>query len=103
LTGHEEQLTLWKRHAMLPTRREFYATPEYLQERHGMAQLWKELGNVTVARPSTVAGEHYDEVSRTYSSAVYSVLAGKQDPEKAMADLQTKLEMILGNKSHVEH
>jgi trehalose/maltose transport system substrate-binding protein len=103
LTSHDEQLTLWKRHAMLPTRREFYATPEYLQERHGIAQLWKELGNVTVARPSTVAGVHYDEVSRAYSSSVYSVLAGRQDPEKAMADLQTKLEMVLGSKSLAGH
>ena len=103
LTSHEEQLTLWKRHAMLPTRREFYATPEYLQERQGIAQLWKELGKVTVARPSTVAGEHYDEVSRAYSSSVYSILAGRQDPEKAMADLQKKLEMVLGSKSLAGH
>lgn len=103
LTSHDEQLTLWQRHAMLPTRREFYSSPEYLQSRPGVAQLWKDLGNVAVARPSTVTGEHYDEVSRAYSSTVHAILAGEADPVKAMADLQGKLETITGRKSNAAH
>jgi len=99
LTSHDEQLTLWNKHAMLPTRREFYASPEYLQNRPGIAQLWKELGGVAVVRPSAVSGEHYDEVSRAYFSAVHAVLAGEVDAEKAMSDLQAKLETITGRKS----
>lgn len=98
LTGHDEQLTLWKKHAMLPTRREFYASPEYLQDRPGVAELWKELGSVAVARPSTVSGAHYDEVSRAYFSSVHSILAGEQDASKAMSELQVKLESITGGK-----
>jgi trehalose/maltose transport system substrate-binding protein len=98
LTSHDEQLKLWKQHAMLPTRREFYANPEYLQDRPGIAQLWGELGNVTVARPSTVSGTHYDEVSRAYFSSVHSVLTGEQDASKAMSELQTKLETITRGK-----
>ncbi|HTT24538.1 MAG TPA: ABC transporter substrate-binding protein [Candidatus Sulfotelmatobacter sp.] len=98
LTSHEEQLTMWKKHAMLPTRREFYASPEYLQDRPGIAQLWKELGSVTVARPSTVAGARYDEVSRAYFSSVHSILTGEQDASKTMSQLQTKLESITGGK-----
>ena len=98
LTSHDEQLTLWKKHGMLPTRREFYATPEYMQDRPEVAQLWKELGSVAVARPSTVSGMHYDEVSRAYFSSVHSILAGEQDASRAMSELQAKLESITGGK-----
>jgi trehalose/maltose transport system substrate-binding protein len=96
LTSHDEQLTLWKQHAMLPTRREFYASSEYLQDRPGIAGLWRELESVTVARPSTVSGMHYDEVSRAYFSSVHSILAGEQDASKAISELQAKLESITG-------
>jgi trehalose/maltose transport system substrate-binding protein len=98
LTSHDEQLTLWKKHAMLPTRREFYANPEYLRDRPGIAQLWKDVGSVAVARPSTVSGQHYDEVSRAYFSSVHSILAGEQDADRAMAELQAKLEKITAGK-----
>jgi trehalose/maltose transport system substrate-binding protein len=103
LTSHDEQLTLWKKHAMLPTRREFYADPTYLQDRPGIAQLLKDVGRVAVSRPSTVTAQHYDEVSRAYSSAVHAVLAGELEPEKAMADLEKKLEKITGSKSDAVH
>jgi len=99
LTSHDEQLTLWKKHAMLPTRREFYVSPEYLQDRPGIAQLWKDLRSVAVARPSTVSGEHYDEVSRAYFSSVHSILAGDADAAKAISELQAKLEGITGRKA----
>jgi trehalose/maltose transport system substrate-binding protein len=96
LTSHDEQLTLWKKHAMLPTRREFYASSEYLQDRPGIAQLWKELGSVTVARPSTISGSHYDEVSKAYFSSVHSILTGEKDASKTISELETKLESITG-------
>lgn len=99
LTSHDEQLTLWKKHAMLPTRREFFANPEYMQDRPGIASLWKEVEHIAVVRPSTVAGAHYDEVSRAYFSAVHAILAGEEQPEKAMTDLQAKLETMMGRKS----
>lgn len=98
LTSHDEQLTLWKKHAMLPTRREFYASPEYLQDRPGIAQLWNDLGSVTVARPSTVSGSHYDEVSRAYFSSVHSILTGEKDASETISELETKLESITGGK-----
>jgi trehalose/maltose transport system substrate-binding protein len=100
LTSHDEQFTLWKKHAMMPTRREFYDDPEYLRDRPGTAQLWKDLGDIAVARPSTVAGSHYDEVSRAYFTALHAILAGEVDAEKSLADLQGKLETITGKKSN---
>ncbi|HET6181740.1 MAG TPA: extracellular solute-binding protein [Candidatus Sulfotelmatobacter sp.] len=98
LTSHDEQLTLWKKHAMLPARRDFYASSEYLQDRPEIAQLWRDLASVTIARPSAVSGQHYDEVSRAYFSSVHSILAGEQEAGKAMAELQAKLEGITGGK-----
>jgi trehalose/maltose transport system substrate-binding protein len=83
---------------MLPTRREFYASPEYLQDRPGIAQLWNDLGSVTVARPSTVSGSHYDEVSRAYFSSVHSILTGEKDASETISELETKLESITGGK-----
>ena len=100
LTSHDEQQKLWERHAMMPTRREFYDDPKYLQHRPGVAQLWKDLGSIAVARPSTVAGPHYDEVSRAYSATMHAILADNADPEKSLADLQRKLETITGRKSN---
>jgi len=98
LTSHDEQLTLWKKHAMLPTRREFYAGPGYLQDRPGIARLWRDLGSVAVARPATVSGQHYDEVSRAYFSSVHSILADERDAEKAMSELEANLGKITGGK-----
>ncbi len=98
LTSHDEQLNLWNKHAMLPTRREFYADPKYLQTRPKVAQLWKDLETVTVPRPSTVSGVHYDDVSRAYASSVHTILSGQVEAEKAMSDLETKLEKITGGK-----
>ena len=56
LTSHDEQLILWKKHAMLPTRREFFVDPQYMQDRPAVAELWKELQSTAVVRPSTVVG-----------------------------------------------
>jgi trehalose/maltose transport system substrate-binding protein len=53
---------------------------------------------VAVARPSTVTGQHYDEVSRAYFSAVHSILAGEAEAETAIPVLQAKLEKITGGK-----
>lgn len=98
LTSHDEQLALWRKHAMLPTRREFYVNSDYLRDRQGVAQLWREVENVAVVRPSTVSGQHYDEVSRAYFSSVHSILAGEEDAVKAMSELQAKLGRITGLK-----
>ncbi len=60
--------------------------------------MWKDLETVTVPRPSTVSGVHYDDVSRAYASSVHTILSGQVEAEKAMSDLETKLEKITGGK-----
>jgi trehalose/maltose transport system substrate-binding protein len=51
-----------------------------------------------VARPSTVAGEKYEEVSRTYIQAVRSVLLGQSRAPEAAASLEQELVRITGFK-----
>jgi trehalose/maltose transport system substrate-binding protein len=51
-----------------------------------------------VARPSTVAGEKYEEVSRAYIEAVRSVLLGQSGAPEAAASLEQKLVRITGLK-----
>ena len=51
-----------------------------------------------VARPSTVAGEKYEEVSRAYIQAVRSVLLGQSRAPEAAASLEQELVRITGFK-----
>jgi trehalose/maltose transport system substrate-binding protein len=51
-----------------------------------------------VARPSTVAGEKYEEVSRAYIRAVHSVLLGQSRAPEAAASLEQELVRITGFK-----
>lgn len=49
-----------------------------------------------VARPSTVTGTKYPQVSNAFWTAVHSVLTGKAKGAKALADLEAKLKTIKG-------
>ena len=51
-----------------------------------------------VVRPSTVAGEKYEEVSRAYIQAVRSVLLGQSRAPEAAASLEQELVRITGFK-----
>jgi trehalose/maltose transport system substrate-binding protein len=52
--------------------------------------------NSVVARPSTVTGQKYADVSRAYYRAVFSVLSGKAKAEDAVASLERQLTQITG-------
>jgi len=51
-----------------------------------------------VARPSTVAAEKYEDVSRAYIQAVRSVLLGQSRAPEAAVSLQQELVRITGFK-----
>jgi len=55
-----------------------------------------EVVAVTTARPSTVTGAQYNEVSTLYFTAVHSILTGKEDAESAVELLELDLEALLG-------
>ncbi|MBS1840157.1 MAG: ABC transporter substrate-binding protein [Acidobacteria bacterium] len=95
LTSRETQLELWKEQAMFPGIREFYENPKYRQSRPDIDQIWDQLQRTVVARPSTISGKHYDQVSRAYFGAVHSVLTNETTAEKAFAELEKKLKGIM--------
>jgi hypothetical protein len=49
-----------------------------------------------VARPSIVAGEKYEEVSRAYIGALHAVLTGEKSAPVAAAELEKELVQITG-------
>jgi trehalose/maltose transport system substrate-binding protein len=83
----------------IPTRTSLRERPEIMAETplHGAAAS-KVMAGV-VARPSLVAGESYDAVSRAYFNAVHAVLTRQLTAEVAMAQLETELVRITGFKA----
>jgi hypothetical protein len=55
-------------------------------------------GGSVVARPSIVAGQHYEEVTRAYIGALHSVLTGERTAPAAAAKLEKELMEITGFK-----
>ena len=53
-------------------------------------------GGVVVSRPSVVAGDKYEEVTRAYIEAVHSVLTKQKAASTAAADLEKDLKTITG-------
>lgn len=99
LTTRDTQLELWRQESMLPAIREFYEDPQYLALRPDLQEMKDLLTGGTIARPSTVTGKHYDEVSHAYFTAVHSVLTGETTAEQAMANLELELVRITGFKT----
>jgi hypothetical protein len=74
---------------------ELNALPAILELYPHHAKARQDRGGV-VARPSIVAGQKYEDVSRAYIRAVHSVLTGEQIPSVAATDLEKKLVEITG-------
>jgi trehalose/maltose transport system substrate-binding protein len=53
------------------------------------------VGKVFV-RPSTISGEKYEQVSRAYSEAAFSVLTKRRTAEEAASQLEDDLVRITG-------
>jgi trehalose/maltose transport system substrate-binding protein len=98
LTKREIQMWLWQKGSMLPALSEFYQDPKYLASRPELQRLKDIIREGATARPSTISGKHYEEVSRAYYSAVHSALTGEMAPEEAMANLEAELVKITGFK-----
>src|SRR5271168_4033924 len=77
---------------------ELYDPTAILRAKRNSAANGKLQVSGVVARPSTVAGEKYEEVSRAYIQAVRSVLLGQSKAPEAAASLQQELVRITGFK-----
>jgi trehalose/maltose transport system substrate-binding protein len=59
----------------------------------------RQLGSGVVSRPSTVAGQKYEDVAHAYIRAVHSVLMGKTSAPEAAAGLEKELVGITSFKT----
>jgi ABC-type glycerol-3-phosphate transport system substrate-binding protein len=76
---------------------ELYDPTAILRTKPNFADNEQQVSGV-VARPSTVAGRKYEEVSRAYIQAVRTLLLGKSTAPDAAASLEQELVRITGFK-----
>ena len=96
LTGATVQL----RHALdtgiLPSITSLYSHPGLIGYLPVAAQLRSEPEDSWVARPSTIAGAKYSEVSKAYYQAVHDILSARTGAGEALPNLEQKLVSITG-------
>ena len=93
--GREGQKARALANSLLPTIAGLYSDPDVLGEQPFMGQLF-DVFTQAAARPSTVTGELYNEVSAAYFNAVHSILTGEAAAEDALLDLEEELQDITG-------
>lgn len=96
LTSAEQQQYRALRAGLNPTILSVYGDDDVQDASPQFAQLFETLNTSSaVARPSTVAGERYNDVSRLYANAMHSVLRGEEDARIAVDDLEFDLEDLV--------
>ena len=95
LLRRDAELLRAAEHAEIPKGRELYELPDILRPYPQLAKM-EERGGRVVARPSIVAGEKYEEVSRAYIRALHAVLTGEKSAPVAAAELEKELVQITG-------
>jgi trehalose/maltose transport system substrate-binding protein len=79
-----------------PAIRDLYADPELMKAVSYFPHVRQENLYGVVARPATLAGTKYPEVSEAYFTAVHAVLTGRKSAEMAVGELQQQLARITG-------
>lgn len=95
LRRRDAQLRSARDHSEVPKELELYELPRILKPFPQLANL-QQLGGGVVARPSVVAGQNYEEVSRAFIRQVHAVLTGEKQPAAAAAALEKELATITG-------
>ena len=95
VAGRHGQQARAMANSMLPTIAGLYSDPDVLGAQPFMGSLF-EVFTQAAARPSTVTGELYNEVSAAYFNAVHSILTGEASAEDALLDLEDNLVDITG-------
>jgi trehalose/maltose transport system substrate-binding protein len=97
LLRRDAELGRIREHAEVPKDLELFELPEILKPFGHLPQL-NQHGSRVVTRPSLVAGQKYEEVSRAYIGAAHSVLMHQQSAPDAAASLEKELIRITGFK-----
>jgi trehalose/maltose transport system substrate-binding protein len=95
LRRKDAQLMSASRHSEPPKELELFELPDIL-EPYPNASKFRQNGGSVVARPSVVACDKYEDVSRAYARAVHSVLTGETLSSAAVAALEKELVEITG-------
>jgi trehalose/maltose transport system substrate-binding protein len=94
LAGRDHEKVRAMKGSYLPTIRDLYNDPDVLAAYPYFKRIYDVFTNA-VARPSTVTGDAYNDISTAYFTAVHTVLTGELQPETALPDLQKQLQAIL--------
>jgi trehalose/maltose transport system substrate-binding protein len=97
LRQRDVQMLHGTEHSAPPREFQLYELPAVLQMYPQLPDLRQNGGRV-VARPSIVAGQKYEEVTRAYIGALHSVLTGERTAPVAAAELEKELMEITGFK-----
>jgi trehalose/maltose transport system substrate-binding protein len=97
LRQRDVQMLRGTEHSEPPRELQLYELPAVLQLYPQLPNLRQNGGRV-VARPSIVAGEKYEDVTRAYIGALHSVLTGERTAPVAAAELEKELMQITGFK-----
>jgi len=95
LLKRDLQLVGATEHSEPPKQLRLYEIPAVLQVFPRLAEL-RQGGGGVVARPSIVAGQKYEDVTRAYIRALHSVLTGEKVASAAAAALEKDLVQITG-------
>lgn len=80
----------------LPTIAELYDDPDIAAASEFMPRLRDVFQGGAIARPSTVTGERYADVSQIYFQQLNAVLTGSQDGATAAANMEAEINAVLG-------
>ena len=97
LRQRDVQMLRGTEHSAPPKEFQLYELPAVLQLYPQLPNTRQNGGRV-VARPSIVAGQKYEEVTRAYIGALHSVLTGERTAPAAAAELEKELMEITGFK-----
>ena len=81
--------------SMLPTIGDLYQDDEVLEANPFFGELYDVFAGGAVARPSTVTGEDYNQVSTIYFTEVNEVLTGQQTGQEAVEQIEAQLQSLL--------
>lgn len=93
LTSAEEQKRRAITAGLNPTIERLYHDPELLAASPSLTELRSILADA-VARPSTVTGRRYNQVSNEFWNAVHDVLAGRKTASASLAALAERLRFL---------
>ena len=79
----------------LPTIGTLYSDEDVLAANPFFGQLFDVFNGGAVARPSTVTGEDYNQVSTIYFTEVNKVLTGQQTGQQAVEAIESQLQGLL--------